>query len=96
MRPEIGRGPPYGAEFAIGQQPGDDVALRQEPRPHRLHGEDAGRLGGSRDLLCFGGVHRDGLLDEHVLSRRYRQQSQALVLGVESRDVDDVDGVILQ
>ena len=68
-----------------------DVEARQEEGPHRLHAEDAGGRGGSRDLLCLSGIEADRLLDEHVLAGLDGEQRALAVQVVRRRDVDDVD-----
>ena len=63
----------------------------KEPRPHRLHQEQALRTRDGYQLLCLGGIHRECLLDEHRLAGTQREECIGMVHGVRSRDVHDVD-----
>ena len=69
----------------------DDVVVRQEAAPHRLHAEDPGRTDRGDELAGLLRVGGEGLLDEDVLAGPDRQQRVLEVLAVRGGDVDDVD-----
>jgi hypothetical protein len=56
--------------------------VRQVPRPHRLHREQAPTARGLADLGGLGGVEGHGLLDEDVLARLEREDRLVAVVAV--------------
>jgi hypothetical protein len=100
-QPEIGI---FGEPLAVIRGHGDDVAeyaprqpvpdhgdMRQEPGPHRLHGEEPVLPRHTGDLAGLRRVHRERLLDQHVLARQQREDRVVVVHRVRRRDVDHVD-----
>jgi len=78
--PVIGQDGLHRAEYAVAHQLVDDIHVRQEAGPHRLDEHPAGRRGGGRHLPGLAGVEGEGLLHEHMLAGRQREQGVLVVL----------------
>ena len=75
------------AQAAIGDQLPDDVVVRQEAAPHRLHRHHTRRRGRIQHLAGLRGGLGERLLDQDVLAGRDRQQGVVAMLGVRARHV---------
>ncbi len=81
----------HGAQRAAGEQFPDRHDVGQESGPHRLHREETTRASLVDDAARLGGVHREGLLDEDVLTVRQSEQRVLLMHRVRRCDVHGLD-----
>ena len=79
------------ADHAVVEQFDELAVGRQEPRPHRLHQEQAAFACGVDHPTSLGGVQRERLLAEHVLARLQEHERVAFVARRRRGDVHDVD-----
>ena len=79
------------AEQPLREPVADDGHVWQEPGPHRLHGEEPTLPRHPEDLAGLGGVHRERLLDQHVLAGPQREDCVVVVHRVRRGHVDHVD-----
>ena len=79
------------AEHAPREPVPDHDDVWQKPGPHRLHGEPPVLPRELNDLACLESVHRERLLDQHVLERPQREDRVVMVHRVRRCHVDHID-----
>lgn len=78
------------ADGAIGDQLADARHVREEARPHRLHHHALVDGGQSHHAAGLGGVHGEGLFQQHMLAGHQRRARLRRVEGVGRGDVDHI------
>ena len=89
--PEVGLDEAGFADHTIVEQLDELAVGRQEPRPHRLHQEQAAIACGVDHPTTLRSVQRERLLAQHVLARLQEHERVAFVARLRSSYVHDVD-----
>ena len=83
--------PPEAAEFAGVESSLQFHVQGIEAHPHRFHEEAPTRRGHGKHVVNLGRVHRERLLDEHMLAGFHHQDRLLAVDGVDAGHIHDVD-----